>query len=222
MFKEDRPPESLSSSNRERLLNRQLLVMMVGVPGSGKTTFAAPLAEMIGAYRLNMDLLRGEIYGTTDRQDQINYDKRARLGLNREEVQAFREQKRQRELEAFHEKLTNNLRVGRSVVVDSSCDSRRKRDKLRRAAYQFGALPIVTWMQTAYPRAIERATFRDLGPDSYPFEEEYLAREEIDRCLRSLDLPAEDEFCVPIDGEQGFSGQLESLLATLDDKLGSP
>ena len=36
-------------------LDRQLLVMMVGVPGSGKTSFARPLADRLNAYRFNLD-----------------------------------------------------------------------------------------------------------------------------------------------------------------------
>ena len=56
---------------------QQLLVMMLGVPGSGKTSFAQPPADRLEAHRLNMDLLRGEIYGTANRQDYIDWHQQA-------------------------------------------------------------------------------------------------------------------------------------------------
>ncbi len=204
-------PENLAPQNKEQFIERQLLVMMVGIPGSGKTTFARQLAERSDAYRLNMDLLRGELYGTANRQEQKRYSQQARAGLDREAIAAYEYERSNQLTEAFNEKLIINLKAGRSIIIDSSRDNRARRDEHRRTAKQYDALSIIVWMQIPYERAIERATYRKLTADSYPFEEEHLAREEIDRCLQRLDFPGDDELCVRVDGQQSFNEQFASI-----------
>ena len=200
-------PENLASEYQEQFIERQLLILMVGIPGSGKTTFARELTAKLDASRLNLDLLRGELYGTANRQDQKRYNQQACAGLERQAIAAYHRTKHDRLQAAFNQKLILNLEAGRSVVIDSSQDNRARRDRRRQTAEQYGALSMIVWMQTPYERAIKRATHRELTADSYPFEEEYLAREEIDRCLQNLDFPADNELCVHIDGQQGFDEQ---------------
>ena len=96
--------ENLASQNKEQFIERQLLVMMVGMPGSGKTTFARELEERSDAYRLNMDLLRGELYGTANRQEQKRYNQQARAGLDREALATYEHKRHNQIAEAFNEK----------------------------------------------------------------------------------------------------------------------
>ncbi len=204
-------PENLASEYQEQFIERQLLIMMVGIPGSGKTTFARELTERLDASRLNLDLLRGELYGTANRQDQKRYNQEACAGLDRQAIAAYHQEKYSKLKEAFNKKLILNLEAGCSIIIDSSQDNRARRDKHRQTAEQYGALSIIVWMQTPYEKAINRATHRELTADSYPFEEEYLAREEIDRCLQNLDFPSDNELCVHIDGQQGFDEQFAAF-----------
>ena len=60
--------ENLNLNREEdRIIDQQLLVMMIGIPGSGKSFFARQLTEKLNAERLNMDLLRRELFGTQNR-----------------------------------------------------------------------------------------------------------------------------------------------------------
>ena len=108
-------------------------------------------------------------------------------------------------------KIIINLKAGRSIIIDASVNNRAQRNKHRQTAKQYDALSIIVWMQVPYEKAIERATHRELTADSYPFEEEHLAREEIDRYLQESDFPGDDELCVRIDGQQSFDEQFASI-----------
>ena len=190
----------------------QLLVMMVGIPGSGKTSFAAPLASRLNAHRLNMDLLRGEIYGTANRQEQHDWYRQARERLEQEATgqqarRQFWQRHGQRQRQAFDKQLDDNLAAGRSVVIDASSDRREARDRSRAIAGCHGAVPVIAWMQAPVEIAIERAVNRDLAADSYPFPTRQDADKEIQRCLDDLAEPGSDEACVQIDGQQEFSRQ---------------
>lgn len=203
----ENPPGEIN----ECLKNQKWLIIMVGIPGSGKTTFSEPLSQALGAYRLNLDLIRKDLFGTANRRSQKEYNRMRTINLSREEERLYHKEKAQKVKQVFWQKLEMHLDAGRSVVVDSSSDRRKQRDALRQTAEQFGALPIVVWVQTPYALSIERATYRKLASDSYPFKEEYLAREEIDRCLNTLDHPSDEEQLALINGQDSLDKQLASF-----------
>ena len=192
---------------KEQIIGRQLLVLVSGVPGSGKSHFASRLERGLGAYRLNMDLLRGELFGTANRREQKEYDKRAKAGLDSEAIERFQNEKRLKLVEAFNEKLTSNLADGKSVIIDASQHVRRGRDRNRQIAETFDVPSLLVVVQTPYELAVKRAVERELAADSYPFPTEEEAREEIDRYLAEFDYPADDELHVYINGEDQFAEQ---------------
>ena len=198
-------------------LDQQLLVMMVGIPGSGKTSFARPLADRLNAYRFNMDLLRGEIYGTANRQEYIDWHQREekRLKLeapDRETIDQFWRQQLERQWQAIDDRLTTNLAAGRSIVIDSSEDQRSNRDTNRELADRYQVPAVVAWMQIPHEAAVGRATSRQLTADSYPFPTPDKAEAEIQRCRNQLDQPGPDEACVQIDGQQDFASQYDTFV----------
>lgn len=215
-------PEGESGEVSQAIKQLKWLVIMVGIPGSGKTTFAGQLAGALGAYRLNMDLLRGELFQTANRQEQIEYNRTQTAGLSPPDQRAWHEEKNRQVSELFDKKLELHLSASQSVVVDASSDSRKQRDRLYRAAEQFGALPVVVWMQVPCKLAIDRATNRELKSDSYPFAKDHLAREEIDRCLARLDRPTDDEPVALVDGQDDIGQQLKAFANCAAGQLPQP
>ena len=88
------PPEGLNSIKFE---NKPLFVMMVGLPGSGKSYHARKISEETGAILFSSDNIRDELYGSEKHQ-----------GHNKE---VFAE---------LHRRLTKSIRDGKSVIYDAT------------------------------------------------------------------------------------------------------
>ena len=197
----------LAHSAKEQIIGQQLLVLLAGVPGSGKSHFASRLERELEAYRLNMDILRGELFGTANRREQHEYNRQAEAGLDSEAIERFHNEKRLKLVEAFNKKLTGNLADGKSVIIDASQHVRRGRDRNRRIAETFDVPSLLVVVQTPYELAVKRAMERELAADSYPFPTEKEAREEIERYLAEFDYPADNELHVYVNGEDKFTKQ---------------
>lgn len=92
---------------------RPLLVMLMGIPGAGKTTLASPLAERLGAVVLSRDTLRPAVLPRSDYSD---------------DEKSF-------EVEIVRLAVGFNLTRGRSVVVDGiSFERARDVESFRRTA----------------------------------------------------------------------------------------
>ncbi|HMQ86760.1 MAG TPA: ATP-binding protein [Flavilitoribacter sp.] len=85
--------------------NHKILILIAGLPGTGKTTFAARLAEEIGAIHLNTDKMRF-------RMGQMgHYDPEDKEAVYR----------------ALHQEVREGLLAGRPVVVDATFYLRKLR-----------------------------------------------------------------------------------------------
>ncbi len=89
-----------------------LLVVVLGLPGTGKTTFARALADRLGAVHLNTDMLRAEL-GL-----QGHYDEAAKAGIYRELLQRCRAE----------------LDLGRTVILDGTFYRKAFRNEISRLA----------------------------------------------------------------------------------------
>lgn len=86
-------------------MNNPTFVMMVGLPGSGKSTYAKELAEKIKAVICSSDVIRKELCGDENLQD------------NNEEV-----------FKLLHSRIKEYLRKGISVIYDATnINSKRRR-----------------------------------------------------------------------------------------------
>ena len=195
--------ESLNLNREEdRIIDQQLLVMMIGIPGSGKSFFARQRTEKLNAERLNMDLLRGELFGTKNRWEYKELTKREDFD---------RAAAAQKVRETYAEKLKSALENGQSIVIDSSQDRKFYRDLRRNLAAELGVRTLIVWMSTPKDMSIERATTREKTSDQHPFIKREAATKEINRCLEYLDLPQNDEFYIRMAGRISFADQYKEF-----------
>ena len=118
--------------------NRQpRLVLLCGLPASGKTTLARELAEAYGAVRLNADEWKLAL-GI----DPFDDDLRVRL---------------ERQLLALTQRL---LTLGTSVILEWGFWARSERDDLREVARSLGAAVELRFLDVPYDELVRRVVER--------------------------------------------------------------
>lgn len=104
-------------------------IVMVGIPGAGKTTFAEHFAETFQAPLLNSSGLQQN------------------LGLNNDQAIWLRDLI-----------LNEYFKTNRTILIDGHLESRSKRTDILRAIAKAGYRPLVVWVQTDAVEARRRVT----------------------------------------------------------------
>ena len=113
------------------------LVLLCGLPASGKTTLARQLAESYGAVRLNPDEWKRAL-------DADPFDEHFRVGLERQ----------------FWELTQRLLTLGTSVILEWGFWARSERDELREAARSLGAAVELRFLDAPYEELVRRVVGR--------------------------------------------------------------
>lgn len=170
--------------------------MFVGVPGSGKTTFARQLAREIGAITINSDAMRLSMWGsreaiqeTHDTQEKRNFANQLTFG-------------------ALDYAAGQIIAAGSSVVYDCNANKFKERAKMRRIAEDHDGLSVVVRIRTPKRVAIERGLNREETHDQPRFVAEK-AIEVVERFAREIEEPGDVERVIEISGEVPFSEQYE-------------
>lgn len=166
--------------------SKPLLILMSGLPGSGKSYFASRLSKDLSAVWLNSDSLRGAMFDDPSKVHNPKLRNGAVFGA----------------MEFLTHKV---LGAGVSVVYDANNNKRHFRDALRDAVAQF-ANTVVVYMVTPQGISDHRAQNRK--------EEEHqlkLTTDILEHYKQSEEKPAPDEVAIFIDGTQPYDRQLKSF-----------
>ena len=110
---------------------------MIGLPGSGKSWEAKEIAERENAVIVSSDAIRGELYGDESCQD------------NPRKV-----------FEIVEKRVRKTLSSGRSVIMDATNISGKRRAEWVSQMKMYGAEMIAVYLDTPISICIERQDFR--------------------------------------------------------------
>jgi predicted kinase len=113
------------------------LVMLCGLPASGKTTLARELADDYGAVRLDPDEWKRAL-------DADPFDERFRVGLEGQ----------------FWGLTQRLLTLGNSVILEWGFWARAERDQMREAARSLGVAVELRFLDTPYDELVRRVVAR--------------------------------------------------------------
>ena len=176
-------------------MTRPVIVTFVGVPGSGKTTFAKALAKELNAVLLNSDSMRIAMWGS--RKDIENAHT---LTHNR----------------AYNNKLTfgglnyaaeQTIAAGYSVVYDCNANKLEERQQKHDIAARHGAISLVVRIKVPYELSLERIQTREDTHDQRRFTEDK-AKNVLTRFMAQLEEPVLPERVIEIPGDIDQDQQL--------------
>ena len=145
--------------------------MMLGLPGSGKTTLSAQLSSQLGVSKFSLD---DEYFSRVPNVQQEQRD----FAIEREIA------------ESIKERVAALIREGESAVLDFCPWRRHQREEYYRFIKEHGAVPLVYYLPVERDELLRRLEVRNaLKSAAYQFMTAAMLSEFYDR----FDPPTEDE-----------------------------
>lgn len=145
-------------------MQRAVMVLIVGLPGAGKTTLARQLEEERGALRFTPDEWMAPLLGVSE-------DGGRRWVL---------------ESQLFWGLAARALSLGVNVILDYGCWSETERDLFRNRAHELGALTEIVVLNPPFEMLWERLAARNAALPEGTF---HITREELEDYSSKFHLP---------------------------------
>jgi predicted kinase len=159
-------------------MNSPVLFLMLGYPGSGKTTASRFIHKLTGAEHLWADKIRNELYPHPTHSHHENL-----------------------ELYEYLNQITDGLLAGgKSVIFDTGFNFYKDREHLRHIANKHNVPVLLIWVRTDKELAKKRATHEDHSArNTYPH---VMPVDRFERISGDFEEPKSDEEYVALDGTQ--------------------
>jgi predicted kinase len=188
-------PATLSRGMKTLSLSRPLILMLVGLPGSGKSFFGRQFAEMFVAPLVSNDRLRYELFAqpaySSDEQEVVQRVADYQIG----------------EL----------LKTHRSFVVDGGCGTKADRQKFEGWAKKHGYGTLLVWVQTDEQTCRQRSSKRNPRRSADDGYSPSMSESQWKELAKQFAQPTKEPYMV-ISGKHAFSTQAKMVLR----KLASP
>jgi predicted kinase len=174
--------------------HQQILLMLYGFPGSGKTYFARQFCEHIQAAHVQGDRIRGELF------EKPRYDKQENDVIT----------------QLMNYMTEEFLNAGMSAVYDTNALRLAQRHALRELARKAHAHPVLLWFQMDP----ESAFIRNSKRDHRRADDKYAAafdRAGFAGAIGHMQNPVPAEDYVVISGKHTFSAQFSTVVRRLRD-----
>ena len=173
-------------------LSRPLVIMIIGLPGSGKSFFGRQFAEMFGAPLVSTDFIRSTLapesgYSTTE-------DTLVETLLANE--------------------ITELMKTKKTFIVDGGMNSRSARFAIERAAITKGYGKLTVWVQTDEPTSVNRSLKRSLRRQGDALNSS-MSIESFERYKKQFSMPHRSENIAVISGKHTFTTQARIILKKL-------
>lgn len=188
--------------------NSPIAIVMVGLPGSGKSFFAEQFAKAVGLAIASQDRIRWMLFATHTYEENENDIVRQVDGLLIEQL----------------------FRTRRSFVIDGGYNTMAERNLLRQRCRRAGYKTLFVVVQTDLPTAKHRAMNYQSDRNPVEIYNQDLTPELFDRLSKDYQAPTVDNNrVVVISGKHNFNAQarniLKHIMATnrsfLDQRRGS-
>lgn len=173
-------------------LNKPLMLITIGVPGSGKSFFARQFSETFSAPLVSFDRLQHILFA----ENELNKTQEAILN----QITEF--------------EIDELLKAQKTFIVDGGANTKVQRMQLRKKALQAGYDTLLIWTQTdkntAKYRSMKRS--RRKADDRY---NNSLSSTEYDRLSKRFTTPQPSESVVVVSGKHTYPTQAKVVLKKL-------
>ncbi len=167
--------------------------MMLGIPGSGKTSVSEHIADIKKAVHISSDQFRKHMYDNPEHITEIEHDQIYSM------------------LDYIAEQI---LKSGKSVIYDANLNRYVHRREKYEICARIGAKPQPVWVKTDEEIARKRATEQaDMFPGHRPFGN--MRPETFQRLVDQMEEPHKDEETIVIHGNKIVRSEIEKALSRL-------
>jgi predicted kinase len=173
-------------------LSRPLVIMVIGLPGSGKSFFAGQFADMFGAPLVSADFIRHAIF------PESNYTPDEDALVNALSLSS----------------ITELLKTRKTIVVDGGVNNRSARVAIERlaTAQDYGKLTI--WVQTDEPTSLARSQKRSAKRQADALNAP-MDLKAFERYRKQFSVPSPTENVVVVSGKHTYATQARVVLKKL-------